>query len=319
MTISEIFRSYDVKRNVAESLANARREKALSDYPELNDLEESRKLLMLDLLESSLLNDGRRTEIQAEIDLLDEKISQFQQDNGIASFEPEYDCSLCGDTGYINSSDGISKEFCPCILEKIYSEVFGAKKIGDLNGSFGKFDAELFSNETETLLGIETSQRKQILNARQYAENYVKAYPDLKRPNLLLIGNPGLGKSFLMECIARRLYIKTQKILYISSFDLFSCFHKNRLGELNDINLIDEADVILLDDLGTEPMTQNVTREYFQRLIDRRFASRKPIIIATNLQESQIRSRYGERLASRLFSEFDFRKIFFIGKDLRLN
>ena len=316
MTISEIFNTYDMKRNAAEAAAQAKHDEAASRIPGLTELERERRITAAELIGAALVSKEKKEEIKTQIEEIDNEIKTLLSEYSEGDFEPEYECALCHDTGYTDR-DGI-REFCPCILEKIYSGVFGGRTIGELAGSFGKFDEELFSDEKESFAGMMISPREQIRQAKAFAENYVKAYPNIKRKNVLMMGNPGLGKSFLMECIAHRLYLKTQKILYISSFELFSDFHKHRLGELDDIDLIYDADVIFLDDLGTEPMTQNVTREYFQRLLDRRIMSGKPIFIATNLMEAQIRARYGERAASRMFSEMDFRKLYFTGKDLRL-
>ncbi|MBR3841950.1 MAG: ATP-binding protein [Christensenellaceae bacterium] len=317
MTISQIFDEYARKRSAAEARAAAEHERIREILPELAVLEDERRLLYADLIGAALMNPSARKKIEAEIHGYDEKISALLLRNGIQSLEPDYECSLCQDSGYIEENG--EKAFCPCLLERIYVEVFGAKPIGSLKGSFGKFDELLFSEKNELLGGSETNPRKQINNAKSYVERYSEAYPQFKRNNTVLIGKAGLGKTFLMECMARRLYLKTRKILFISAFALFGVFHKHRLGEMDDLDLIYDADIIFLDDLGSEPVTQNVTREYFLQLLEKRTAARKPLIVATNLSENDIRNRYGERAASRLFANDDTARFFLIGQDLRLS
>lgn len=316
MTISQIFDQYDRKRSAAEARASAEHERIREILPELAVLEDERRLLYADLIGAALMNPSARKKIEAEIHGYDEKITALLLRNGIRSLEPDYECSLCQDSGYIEENG--EKVFCPCLLERIYSEVFGARTIGSLKGSFGKFDEKIFSEQAVN--NQENSPRKQISLVRRYTENYINAYPAVRVPNMLLIGKAGLGKTFLMECMARSLYSKkTRNILFISAFALFGAFHKHRLGEMDDLDLIYDADIIFLDDLGSEPLTQNVTKEYFLQLLEKRLASGKPIIIATNLDEAEIRNRYNDRIASRLFSEETTTKFFFYGQDLRLS
>lgn len=317
MTISQIFESYDRKRSSAEARAQAEHERIRNILPALAKAEDRKKELFAEYIGAALSAPAKRKEIWEEIEKCDAEIGEILCKNNLSGFEPDYDCKLCRDSGYVEENG--RKVFCSCILEEIYREVFGGKSLGEMKGSFGKFDEGLFSEEKEKLFGIESSAKEQIRFSKNYVERYINLYPELRRPNLMLVGEAGLGKTFLMECMARKLYLKTRKILFISSFELFSVFHKHRLGNMDDLDIIYDADIIFLDDLGAEPMTQNVTREYFLRLIEKRLISRKPLIIATNFGEEQIAQRYGERVSSRLFSEMDSRKLYFLGKDLRLN
>lgn len=315
MTISQIFDSYDIKRNIAESRAEENHNRIRKNSPEYARLEDRRRELYADLLGATLTNSKEKETIKKEIAEISEDLKEILVRSNL-DINPSYECKICNDTGYVEKNG--EKSFCVCILEKIYSEVFGAKVIGELKGSFGTFDDKMFSEERILFAGKETSPREQIRLIRDYAERYVRAFPALVKQNMLLIGGAGLGKTFLMECIARRLYIKTRKIFFIDSFELFSVFHKHRLGELSDsLDLIYDADIVLIDDLGTEPMTQNVTKEYFLRLLEIRGGAGKPIIAATNMSESQLTARYGERICSRLLSDKNCKKLYFAGEDLR--
>ena len=60
------------------------------------------------------------------------------------------------------------------------------------------------------------------------------------------------------------------------------------------------AELLILDDLGTEPMVPNVTIETVFRILNERAASLLPTVIITNLSVEEIQMRYDERVSSRM-------------------
>ena len=79
-----------------------------------------------------------------------------------------------------------------------------------------------------------------------------------------------------------------------------------------------EAPLLLIDDLGTEPMMRNITVEYLFTLLNERMANKRHTVIATNLTPLQLQERYGERVASRLLDRSQTLPLLLRGKDLRL-
>ena len=79
-----------------------------------------------------------------------------------------------------------------------------------------------------------------------------------------------------------------------------------------------EAQLLVLDDLGAEPMVENVTIVYLFNLINDRLAARRHTLISTNLNKSELVQAYTERLASRLLDEHTTLLLPFAGRDLRL-
>ena len=78
------------------------------------------------------------------------------------------------------------------------------------------------------------------------------------------------------------------------------------------------AELLLLDDLGTEPMIPGVTIEtLFAAINERQFAG-KATVIATNLTKNELFTQYGERIFSRLFASREYAAITLKGKDLRM-
>ena len=74
------------------------------------------------------------------------------------------------------------------------------------------------------------------------------------------------------------------------------------------------ADLLIIDDFGTE-MTNQFTVSCVYDVINARMNSKRSTIINTNLNKNEIESRYGERIASRLFGEYN--AVMFRGSDIR--
>ena len=61
-----------------------------------------------------------------------------------------------------------------------------------------------------------------------------------------------------------------------------------------------ESQVLIIDDLGSEPMIKNVTCEYLYLILNERMLNNLPTIITTNLDLRDILAHYGERVFSRI-------------------
>ena len=76
-----------------------------------------------------------------------------------------------------------------------------------------------------------------------------------------------------------------------------------------------ECDLLILDDLGTEFLSQFVTAMLYN-IINTRLLEGRPTIISTNLSFQEISKRYTDRLTSRLFG--GYMHIEFLGRDIRI-
>ena len=78
---------------------------------------------------------------------------------------------------------------------------------------------------------------------------------------------------------------------------------------------ITEAEVLLLDDLGTE-FSNSFTASRFFNLLNQRILAKKTMMISTNLNFKDLRELYSDRVVSRIMSDYEI--IPFYGRDLRL-
>lgn len=81
-------------------------------------------------------------------------------------------------------------------------------------------------------------------------------------------------------------------------------------------DVLTTCDLLIIDDLGTEPIKNNVTVEYLTAFLSERLNNEKAFIITTNLSSEDLLKRYSERLTSRLSSS-SCAQFKLNGKDLR--
>lgn len=79
------------------------------------------------------------------------------------------------------------------------------------------------------------------------------------------------------------------------------------------------AEMLVIDDLGTEPRYNNVTCEYLLMVLEERVAKGLVTVVTTNLSSDRIMKQYNERVYSRMFDKRRSLAIEFEGDDLRLN
>jgi DNA replication protein DnaC len=154
---------------------------------------------------------------------------------------------------------------------------------------------------------------------------YVRDFPNAKKPGLLLLGEPGTGKTHLAVAAFRAILAKGFEGLF---FDYQNLLDRIRSGYDESSNSSDkeayrvamDKEVLLLDDLGAHRVTDWV-EDTVTSIITYRCNNRKPLIATSNLidadagyatyekpvpgQTPDIRTtlteRIGPRARSRLF------------------
>ncbi len=76
--------------------------------------------------------------------------------------------------------------------------------------------------------------------------------------------------------------------------------------------------LLLIDDLGTEPLWENITLEQLFALIEYRMTHNKSTVFSTNLTLENLRERYTRRILSRLLDQRLSLVLQFQGQDVRL-
>lgn len=221
--------------------------------------------------------------------------------------EIAYYCGICKDTGI---ADGA---YCTCYLNYIYLNCYNAVDIDGLTESFDSFNIKLFDDKKEIYPGL--TQRSMMNEARKVLMGFINILPQSDKKKILISGQTGLGKTYLLRAAAKAARAKNIDVMLIEAPKLFNLFHKHRLGGEVDLSFLEKAKLLIIDDLGAEPVTTNVSNEYLYELLENRFNLGLYTIAATN--ETNLSDRYNERISSRLYSLKNGALIELEGYDLR--
>ncbi|MBR3629343.1 MAG: ATP-binding protein [Oscillospiraceae bacterium] len=221
-----------------------------------------------------------------------------------------YTCEKCQDTGYCN---GV---YCDCLRHEIAAiGISRMNRTAQLNlCDFSDFSLDYYKGVTDEDKDCYAEMAKIYNVAVDYASSFTKA-----SPSLLFYGASGLGKTHLSLAIAKKVIEKGYDVIYDSIINLLSQVEKEHFGrsdpEADTLALLLKADLLILDDLGTEFRTSfNVSTIY--NIINTRLNRGLPTIISTNLTYPEISQNYEKRIISRLFAVYE--SYHFIGSDIRL-
>lgn len=237
-----------------------------------------------------------------ERDLLKQQRQDFLKKAGLTEqdLQPNYNCKICEDTGYLDGGG-----LCSCFY-KTLSDVID-EQLGTEKRELPSYDHFKTTTQEEKLL-------------KTTLQKYCESFPSEKTRNLIFLGATGTGKTFSAGCIANRLMQKNANVIFLSAVKLNDVFLKYHTSSERDksviFQLLTNCDLLVIDDLGTEPVLKNVTVEYLTSFISERIVLKRPYIITTNLDLNAIQQRYTERFLSRI-SESVTAKINFSGEDKR--
>lgn len=214
------------------------------------------------------------------------------------SFVPHFNCPICNDTG---------KNNCQCkkeIKTRILIENSGIEN--RLN--------EKFSNAKTGTKDFELT--------KNFMEEWCNKFPSVTKKTIFISGQTGIGKTFLMACVMNSLIEKGVYAFFSTAFNLnniFISYFKAKDEEKKDVfEPLLESDVLIIDDLGTEPLLNNITLNYLYLVLNERMINGKSTIINSNLDPQQLLDRYGERIFSRILCKRDGIALKLSGDDLRL-
>lgn len=223
------------------------------------------------------------------------------------SLTPQYNCKICSDTGLVGN------KYCDCLKLKIREKILQECGIGVANlHSFKDFDSNVATSENHKL---------QLEKIKKIFEETAQKFPNISKNFILLMGLPGVGKTFLSECLASELINKNHLVSFVTAFEMnnimlsyHTCFDNKKQDYINSLL---SPDVLIIDDLGTEPVLKNVTHEYLYLVLSERSRKNKLTIISTNLGLNNLLENYHERIFSRLTNKRESLLINIDGTDLR--
>lgn len=296
--------------NVAEHYL--RQEKIYSQIPEIHRIDDRLRAQMSELVgltikRSADLSDALKT-LEDESLALQAKKAELLHAAGypVDYLEDIYSCPKCKDTGFIGS------QMCSCLIEEynrqLTSELSTLLKNSDER--FENFDLSLYGEAREAMSIV-------YYTCREYASSFSE-----RSMNLLFQGGTGLGKTFLSACIARVVAQNGHSVCYDTAASALEAFEMKKFARdaeaaekaATRVERMLECELMILDDLGTEMLTQ-ISISALYTLINTRLVEGKKTIISTNLTDAELARRYTPQICSRIDGEF--LKLPFAGTDIR--
>ena len=306
---------YEEQRALNERTEAERRENIRRNYPGIEAAAEEREALIFGTIRKILDGNAEAANLTERMESLNRRIEEMLQEKGLPGdyLSPVYRCAKCKDTGYTGE---LIREPCEC-LKKAYQQKL-RNQIGlgkNDRETFGSFNSELIPDEPVKGTGV--TQRQLSLIAREQCEKWADRFPEVQQRDLLLTGGSGLGKTFLLRAMAERLIERGQNVLLVSAYTFLQMARKSYFEAETGVGELLEVPVLMLDDLGSEPLMQNITVEQLFYLINERQIRGLSTVISTNLTLQELRERYTERVASRLNNPRNCLILTLAGRDLR--
>lgn len=155
--------------------------------------------------------------------------------------------------------------------------------------------ASLDNFKTATGNPIEARAMRTVLLAVQH---YIREYPFVTPPGLMLIGPPGTGKTHLAVATLRQLIERGFGGVFYSYPQLLDHIRQGFRPEANAASreayeTAVEAELLLLDDLGAHRITGWV-EDTVTQIISERYNYKRPTIVTTNLRDPDAERKYVE-------------------------
>lgn len=274
------------ERRLAEHKADIR-----NHYPEINALRQEIAELSLDFSDKMIAS-PKDADALSELasGVISEKKRELQKLLCEAGLPNDYlelvpECAACGDTGII---DG---QLCACVKNVIIKSTFPDSGL-NRGQTFELMRRDIIDDPRE---------RRAYERISEYCLDYAEKFPDNDLGDILLFGVPGVGKTFLLNAIGERVLKRGYSVLRLTSNKLITVA-LNCINEHEPLPDLTAPDLFILDDLGTEPMINNVTIETILSIICERQDKGLATLIATNKSLDDLSDEYGDRIYSRLLT-----------------
>ena len=227
--------------------------------------------------------------------------------------ESRYTCERCQDTGWIHKTvDGISAvDGCSCRQDRRDA---GLIERAELPKKYARCRVDTFHFHQYDDPDIQSHLRQIVSDV----QTFVRMYPAMSDPKGILLWGPnGVGKTHLAAAaihsiLAKRFGVDIRYVNYQALLRTIKASYDQPFGSTErnaEYDAIEQADVLLLDDLGSNRVTDWV-EDTITELIAQRYDNCRTTIVTTNYSPNPapagsqtfgyLGDRIGERATSRL-------------------
>lgn len=304
-----------LRREENEREEARRRREAIAKCPEIGRVMKSRADAVMQSVASAFTLPPP-ADLENKVAAWNARIQALLTQNGFPAdyLDPVFACAQCRDTGYVGEG---KKRLCACAQALSAQEM---EREGAFEGeqTFERYDETVFPDTP--LPGANVTQRQYMAVLRARCEEFADALPAPKQRTVLMYGGSGLGKTFLLRSVLARARQRGVPALCVTANAFLKTAREAYFGRSGQdaLDAYYETPLLLLDDLGTEPLIENITVEQLFNLINERQNARLCTVISTNLSLEEIGKRYTERVLSRLADRRAGLVLRFLGADIRL-
>lgn len=310
-----IQREYDARRLSHIRDMQAKLDKAYEMFPRLSEIDDEVVSLNMAKLRSKLGIAGEENNAEEKLsDLSLERkalLSVAGFENG--KIEPEYDCPICKDTGFVDGKK------CSCFMKAATDLIYSTSGLNEVikKENFDTFRLDYYSERIKDP-DNGRSARSAAKNAYDYALYFTEHFHE-EYSNIYFYGRTGVGKTFLSHCIAGALIEKGVNVLWLSEASLIELFEDSHFRTTEEsragVRLVLDCALLIIDDFGSTQNNSFISSALL-RVIEERHLAKKSTIITTNLSIEDLQDRYSDRIFSRIYSYY--KKIYLFGDDIRI-
>lgn len=314
-TLSKAAQKLESRRNKAQRIQMARHLEVTEKLPVISKYEAQLSETGLSVVKAIGMGSNAEEYIKqlSELNLsIQNTIKNILKENGYPEdyLEIPYTCKNCSDTGYKGGY------VCECrkeLLRQLAKEELASVSTSE-KCRFDNFDINYYPQPVDSVLGV--SPQKRMSDILEYCKCYAEDF-DTESESLYMHGATGLGKTHLSLAIANVVAENGYRVIYDTAQNILTSLEKEKFsysGSSERENEILDCDLLIIDDLGSEFSTQFTVAAIYN-IVNTRINRSKPVIISTNLTESELEAKYTQRITSRIIGNYV--SLLFLGKDIR--